>query len=153
MQIKYLSKWRHSPIGDASLASWHPSFMSTDVAKPKVTPAQILEQMKWFTAPQVEAVMQGVALMRLQKRKRVLSERESELLRIINRGLSTTKRARAWSNCRRHSGRKPLNPGNTSNCFGLPRNLNGSEPPAWRRLWNWRPCARPLFPSSCGRWD
>lgn len=68
--------------------------MPTDVAKPKVTPAQVLEDMARLTAGQLEAVIERAALLRLQKRKRVLSARESVLLHAINRGLNAEKAAR-----------------------------------------------------------
>ncbi len=47
-----------------------------------------------LTTRQLEAVIERAALLRLQKRKAVLSERESDLLSIINRGLSAEKSAR-----------------------------------------------------------
>ncbi|HWH71825.1 MAG TPA: hypothetical protein VNT26_20855 [Candidatus Sulfotelmatobacter sp.] len=67
--------------------------MPTDVAK-KVTPAQVLEDLARLPARQFEKVLEQAAQLRLQKRKRVLPTQESELLRIINRGLSTPKSQR-----------------------------------------------------------
>ena len=68
--------------------------MATDLAKPKTNPAQMLQDLAQLTARQLDAVMQRAATLRLQKRKRVLSPPESDLLRIINRGLSPEKSAR-----------------------------------------------------------
>ena len=65
--------------------------MATDLAKPKTNPAQMLQDLAQLTARQLDAVMQRAAALRLQKRKRVLPPRESDLLRIINRGLSPEK--------------------------------------------------------------
>ena len=67
--------------------------MPTDVAKPKITPTRILEDMALLTARQLETVIERAALLRLQKRRRVMSSRESELLRVINHGLSPGKNA------------------------------------------------------------
>ncbi|MEY2428060.1 MAG: hypothetical protein QOJ40_945 [Verrucomicrobiota bacterium] len=68
--------------------------MPTDVARPKVTPTQVLEDMARLTVRQLETVIERATLLRLQKRKRVLSARESDLLHAINRGLSAEKSAR-----------------------------------------------------------
>jgi hypothetical protein len=68
--------------------------MPTEVVKPKITPGQVLENMAHLTARQLENVIQKAALLRLQKRKIVLSAPESDLLRVINRGLSSEKDAR-----------------------------------------------------------
>jgi hypothetical protein len=68
--------------------------MPTAVAKPKATPAQVLEEMAQLTARQLDTVMEGAAVLRLEKRKLVLPTRDSELLRIINRGLSLEKGAK-----------------------------------------------------------
>jgi len=68
--------------------------MRAEVAKPKVTPSQILDEMTRLSARQLETVIQGAALLRLRKQKRVLESRESDLLQIINRGLSQEKNSR-----------------------------------------------------------
>lgn len=68
--------------------------MPTDVAKPKVTPMQIMGDLARLTARQLETVIEHASALRLQKRKAVMSERESEILRVINRGLSAEKSAR-----------------------------------------------------------
>ncbi|MGA2658471.1 MAG: hypothetical protein ABSH34_13280 [Verrucomicrobiota bacterium] len=68
--------------------------MPTEVAKPKVTPTQILEDMARLTARQLETVIERAAVLRLQKRGRVMSSRESDLLRDANGGLSPEKNAR-----------------------------------------------------------
>ena len=57
----------------------------------------MLQDLAQLTARQLDAVMQRAAALRLQKRKRVLSSRESDLLRLINRGLSPEKSARLES--------------------------------------------------------
>ena len=68
--------------------------MSTAVAKPKVTAAQVLDAMTRLTARQLETVMEHAALLRLQKRKAAPSARDSELLQIINRGLDAARSER-----------------------------------------------------------
>jgi hypothetical protein len=68
--------------------------MPTDVARPKVTPTQVLADMARLTASQLQTVIECAAQLRLQKRKLVLPARESDLLRVINRGLSAAKTAR-----------------------------------------------------------
>jgi hypothetical protein len=68
--------------------------MPTEAAKPRATPAQVLEDMARLTARQLETVIERAALLRLQKRKLVLPARESDLLRAINLGLSAQKSAR-----------------------------------------------------------
>jgi len=68
--------------------------MLTAVAKPKITPAQVIEDMTRLTARQLGTVIEKAALIRLKKTTRVLSERESELLRVINHGLSVEKSAK-----------------------------------------------------------
>jgi hypothetical protein len=68
--------------------------MPTDVANAKVTPAQVLADMARLSARQLEIVIERAAVLRLQKRKWVMSARESELLRIINRGLNAEKSAK-----------------------------------------------------------
>jgi hypothetical protein len=76
------------------LGSWHHGFMPPEVAKPKVTPAQLVDGMSHLTARQLEMVIERATLLRLQKAKRVLSARESDLLRAINRGLSAERSQR-----------------------------------------------------------
>ena len=66
--------------------SWQRKIMPTDVAKPKVTPMQIMGDLA--------RLIEHASALRLQKRKAVMSERESEILRVINRGLSAEKSAR-----------------------------------------------------------
>jgi len=68
--------------------------MATEVAKSRVTHAQVLAGMSQLTSRQLEAVMAQAARIRLQKRKRILAPRESDLLRIINRGLTPKKQVR-----------------------------------------------------------
>ena len=68
--------------------------MPTDVAKSKVTPLQVIDDLARLTARQLETVIEHASLLRLQKRKTVMSTRESELLRVINRGLGAEKRTR-----------------------------------------------------------
>jgi hypothetical protein len=68
--------------------------MSIEVAEQKIIPARLLAEMAQLTARQLEMVMEAAALPRLQKRKLVLPSRESELLGIINRGLSAAKSRR-----------------------------------------------------------
>src|SRR5437764_1219694 len=68
--------------------------MPIDVAKPKPTPAQVLQEMAQLTARQLDVVIERAAVLRLQKRKQVLGPREFDLLRIINRGLSDAHAAK-----------------------------------------------------------
>lgn len=68
--------------------------MPTDVAKSKVTPMEIIDDLARLTARQLETVIEHASALRLQKRQAVMSERESEILRAINRGLSAEKSAR-----------------------------------------------------------
>ena len=68
--------------------------MPTAITKSKVTPAQVLQELAQLTAFQLDTVIQQAAALRLQKRQLVLSPSESELLRIINRGLSPGKNSR-----------------------------------------------------------
>ena len=68
--------------------------MPAEVAKPKVTPTQILEDLARLTSRQLETVIEQAAVLRLQKQGRVMSSRESDLLRGVNRGLSPEKDAR-----------------------------------------------------------
>jgi hypothetical protein len=68
--------------------------MPTDVANAKITPAQVLADMARLSARQLETVIERAAVLRLQKRKLVLSAQESDLLHIINRGLSAARNAR-----------------------------------------------------------
>jgi hypothetical protein len=68
--------------------------MLSDVAKPKVTPMQVMDDLARLTARQLETVIEHASVLRLQKRKAVMSTRESELMRVINRGLSAEKSAR-----------------------------------------------------------
>jgi hypothetical protein len=68
--------------------------MLSDVAKPKVTPMQVMDDLARLTARQLETVIEHASVLRLQKRKAVMSARESELMRVINRGLSVEKSAR-----------------------------------------------------------
>jgi uncharacterized protein YgbK (DUF1537 family) len=79
---------------DGRNISWQRKIMPTDVAKPKVTPMQIMGDLARLTARQLETVIEHASALRLQKRKAVMSERESEILRVINRGLSAEKSAR-----------------------------------------------------------
>ena len=68
--------------------------MPTDIAKSKVTPDQILQDMARLTTRQLERVIEQAAFLRLLKSKGALSARESNLLQIINRGLTAEKSAR-----------------------------------------------------------
>jgi len=68
--------------------------MPTDVANAKITPAQVLADMARLSARQLETVIERAAVLRLQKRKWVMPARESDLLRVINRGLSAAKSAK-----------------------------------------------------------
>ena len=68
--------------------------MPTDVAKSKVTPMQVIDDLARLTARQLETVIERASVLRLQKRKAVMSKRESDLMRVINRGLSAEKSAR-----------------------------------------------------------
>ena len=68
--------------------------MATDIAKPKVTPGQVLEDMARLTPRQLESVMERAAILRFQKSKKVMPERESELLQTINSGLNPEKSQR-----------------------------------------------------------
>jgi hypothetical protein len=74
--------------------TWQHKIMPTDVAKPKVTPMQVMDDLARLTARQLETVIEHASTLRLQKRKAVMSGRESEVLRVINRGLSAEKSAR-----------------------------------------------------------
>jgi hypothetical protein len=67
--------------------------MPTEAEKPRVTPAQVIEDMARLTARELEKVIERAAVLRLQKRKLVLPTRESDLLGTINRGLSAEKGA------------------------------------------------------------
>jgi len=79
---------------DARNNLWNRKIMPTDVAKPKVTPMQVINDLARLTARQLESVIEHASALRLQKRKAVMSEGESEILRVINRGLSAEKSAR-----------------------------------------------------------
>src|SRR4051794_33559351 len=79
---------------DVGCGRWHRLCMPTDVARPKATPAKVLQDMAQLTARQLEIVIEAAAELRLQKRKRILPTRESELLHIINRGPSVEQNAR-----------------------------------------------------------
>jgi|SRR5258705_6647171 len=68
--------------------------MPTEVAQAKPTPSQVLADMTRLTARELDRVIERAAILRLQKRKLVMSPRESKLLGIINRGLSPKKNAR-----------------------------------------------------------
>jgi hypothetical protein len=68
--------------------------MLTDVAKSRVTPMQVMDDLAGLTARQLETVIERASLLRLQKRKAVMSTRESDLMRVINRGLNAQKSAR-----------------------------------------------------------
>jgi hypothetical protein len=68
--------------------------MPLDLAKPKVTPTRILEDMARLNARQLETVIEQASLLRLQKRRRLMPARESDLLRTINSGLSPEKSTR-----------------------------------------------------------
>jgi hypothetical protein len=74
--------------------SWQGESMLTDVAKSKVTPMQVMDDLARLTARQLELVIERASVLRLQKRKAVMSTRESDLLRVINRGLNAAKSAR-----------------------------------------------------------
>jgi hypothetical protein len=74
--------------------SWQRESMLTDVAKSKVTPMQVMDDLARLTGRQLETVIQRASVLRLQKRKGVMSARESDLMRVINRGLSAEKSAR-----------------------------------------------------------
>ena len=67
--------------------------MPLDLAKPKVTPVQILEDMARLSARRLETVIEQASLLRLQKRRRLMPARESDLLRTINSDLSPEKNA------------------------------------------------------------
>jgi hypothetical protein len=66
----------------------------TEVAKAKVTPMQVIDDLARLTARQLEMVIEHASVLRLQKRKTVMSTRESDLMRVINRGLSAEKNSR-----------------------------------------------------------
>jgi hypothetical protein len=68
--------------------------MPTDVAHAKRTPAQVLADMTRLSARELDTVIERAAILRLQKRKLVMSPRESKLLSIINRGLGPKRTAR-----------------------------------------------------------
>jgi hypothetical protein len=73
---------------------WQFRVVPTDVAKPKITPLQVIDDLARLTARQLETVIEHASALRLQKRKALMSERESEILRVINRGLSPEKNVR-----------------------------------------------------------
>jgi ABC-type phosphate transport system auxiliary subunit len=79
---------------DRRIHLWQRKTMPTDVAKSKVTPMEIIDDLARLTARQLETVIEHASALRLQKRQAVMSERESEILRAINRGLSAEKSAR-----------------------------------------------------------
>jgi hypothetical protein len=54
----------------------------------------VIAELTNFTPRQLEKVIEGAAILRLQKQKRILAPRESELFRIINRGLTETQQKR-----------------------------------------------------------
>jgi len=64
--------------------------MPTTVAKSKLS--EILEDMTTLSAKQLDRLLPEVVALRLEKRKLALPKRESELLKIINRGLPPEKR-------------------------------------------------------------
>ena len=68
--------------------------MRTEVTSEKATPSKILDEMGRLTVRQLERVIEKAALLRLQKRKRVMPLRESDLLQKIGRGLSQEKNLR-----------------------------------------------------------
>ena len=68
--------------------------MRTEVTNEKATPSKILDEMGRLTVRQLERVIEKAALLRLQKRKRVMPLRESDLLQKIGRGLSQEKNLR-----------------------------------------------------------
>ncbi len=68
--------------------------MPTDIAKPRVSPAQVLQDLARLTSRQLETVIEQAELLRLQRRRSVLSTQESDSMRIINRGLSREQSAR-----------------------------------------------------------
>ena len=55
---------------------------------------QVMGELARLTARQLESVTKRASVLRLQKRKVVMSTLESDLMRIINRGLSAEKSAR-----------------------------------------------------------
>lgn len=67
--------------------------MPTDVVHAKRTPAEVLADMARLTSRELDTVIEQAAILRLQKRKLVMSARESKLLSIINRSLSPKKAA------------------------------------------------------------
>jgi hypothetical protein len=73
---------------------WQTESVLTDVAKPKVTPVQVMDDLARLSARQLETVIEHAAALRLQKRKAVMSTRESAIMRVVNRGLSIGKSAR-----------------------------------------------------------
>ncbi len=66
--------------------------MRTAVAKSKL--AEVVEEVTTLSASQLDKLLPKIVKLRLEKRKLVLPERESELLKIISRGLTPEKRGR-----------------------------------------------------------
>lgn len=71
--------------------------MPSVVAKSKL--AEILEEVTTLSASQLDKLLPKVVALRLEKRKLVLPQRESGLLKTINRGLTPGKR-RAYQQLR-----------------------------------------------------
>jgi ABC-type phosphate transport system auxiliary subunit len=69
-------------------------FMLSDVAKQKITTMQVMDELARLSARQLETVIEHASVLRLQKRKAVMPARESDLMRVINRGLNAEKSAR-----------------------------------------------------------
>jgi hypothetical protein len=68
--------------------------MLSDVAKQKITTMQVMDELARLSARQLETVIEHASVLRLQKRKAVMPARESDLMRVINRGLNAEKSAR-----------------------------------------------------------
>ena len=68
--------------------------MRTDTGKAKIAPSQILDEMARLTTGQLETVIRKAAILRLQKQRRVMPVRESDLLQAISHGLSPDKNLR-----------------------------------------------------------
>jgi hypothetical protein len=55
---------------------------------------QVMDELARLSARQLETVIEHASVLRLQKRKAVMPARESDLMRVINRGLNAEKSAR-----------------------------------------------------------
>src|SRR5947207_759591 len=65
--------------------------MSAAATKSKI--ASLVQEMASLSAEQLEKLLPKVVALRLEKRQLVLPDRESELMKTINRGLSPSKRS------------------------------------------------------------